>query len=81
MANMPLYPVGQRPVCLTCRKELRPNFKWIERPFNLSEEALRQWKQDNPRQFLGTYGGYGDNLFCGLGCGYQYAVHRSKKPI
>lgn len=81
MTKRALFPVGQRPRCLCCHKGLRPNFKWIERPFNLRGEALRQWKRDNPRQFLGTYGGYRDNRFCGLGCGYSFAVRNSREAI
>jgi hypothetical protein len=29
---------------------------------------------DSERRFAGKYGGYGDNTFCGLNCGYRWAV-------
>ena len=29
--------------------------------------------------WLGDFGGYGDNLFCGLKCGYKWAIRRLKK--
>lgn len=29
------------------------------------------------RVFRGTYGGYSDNFFCGLNCGYRWGIPRS----
>lgn len=81
-------PVGQRPKCLYCHKELRPVFdsnlpgwgipnspKYIPGP-SLYGDALRQWKRDHPewKTFTGKYGSYADNRFCGLNCGYGYAI-------
>jgi hypothetical protein len=73
-----LLPVGKRPKCLNCGKELRPNFHRESVPYSLygssKEQEQQAWKKAHPRQFLGTYGGYRDNRFCGLNCGYQYAL-------
>ena len=30
------------------------------------------------RKFLGTYGRYGDNLFCGLNCAYHWALRKAR---
>jgi hypothetical protein len=101
-----LKPVGQRPRCLYCQHELRPNFKRERMPLNidtgekfkvrptglganpeeqeitvtrgLTEDERKQWRKNHPPQFLGTYGGYSDNRFCGLNCGYSWAVRHSQ---
>lgn len=39
----------------------------------LTEAERKQWRKDHPAVFKGTYGGYGDNRFCGLNCGYLWA--------
>ena len=84
---MTLLPVGQRPKCFACSKELRPVFKWNPMPYTLlgggeENEKLRQaWKTLNPKQFTGKYGGYGDSRFCGLNCGYRYALYVTKATV
>jgi hypothetical protein len=79
-------PKGQRPKCLFCGKELRPVFEqhlpgwgvpsspdYIPGP-SLYGDALRAYKETHEwKTFTGRYGGYGDNRFCGLNCGYGYA--------
>ena len=77
--NSVLAPVGSRPRCLNCRKELRPNFRWNPKPFLLTVAQTAEWKKNNPRQFLGSYGAYGDDRFCNLTCGYQFAVKTTRK--
>lgn len=79
-----LKPVGQRPHCLFCDKELRPQFQTntpgsgLPGPFLWGDE-LAQWKKDHPgwKKFTGHYGGYSDDRFCGLNCGYKWAVRHS----
>lgn len=78
MTNSILLAVGSRPRCLNCSRELRPNFKWNPVPYCLSTEERKIWKKANPPEFKGTYGGYGDNRFCGLNCGYHWAVAHSR---
>jgi len=73
-----LKPVGSRPRCLHCGKELKPNFKWNPMPFRLSDEEKKAWKKANPPQFLGSYGRYKDSRFCGLNCGYDWAISHSR---
>jgi hypothetical protein len=48
----------ERPLCLACRKPLR------------AEPGYRREVHGGERRF----GGYGDGYFCGLGCGYTFAV-------
>jgi hypothetical protein len=57
---------------------LRPVYRWNPLPFGLDATAKKAWKAANPRKFLGKYGGYGDNRFYGLNCGYRYGVRVSK---
>lgn len=53
-------PVGKRPHCDQCDRELR---------------VYRYRKAGSAK----LYGTYGDNRFCGLTCGYKWALcHRSK---
>jgi hypothetical protein len=75
-------PTGQRPLCLFCRKELRPNYRNPEMPFAVygNPQAKRAWSKANPKQFKGTYGGYGDNRFCSLTCGYGWAIRHAPRP-
>lgn len=81
MQPLPLYPVGQRPQCLFCARELRPNFKWVQIPYHFDPQQRKQWRKDHPREFKGTYGSYGDNRFCGLTCGHSWAVRHSKPEL
>jgi hypothetical protein len=104
-------PVGQRPRCLFCQKELRPNYRrestplavqtgetekvrdprsygrsaaeYIDAPaIRATTDAEReQFRKDHPPQFIGTYGGYRDNRFCTLTCGYRWAVAHSKPQV
>jgi hypothetical protein len=71
---MDFKPVGQRPTCRHCGKELRPNFKFQSIPFRLSDAEKKAWRKANPRVFKGTYGPHGDNFFCSLGCAHSFAV-------
>lgn len=109
MTQPVLKPVGQRPRCLHCDRELKPNFRResmlhftvptgetvtvtettdyykgtkgertipLTRPVTSAER--KQWRKDHPPVFLGTYGSYKDNRFCGLNCGYDWAVAHSR---
>jgi len=84
--KLELKPPGQRPRCKHCNRELRPNFTspTLDMPTALygeaNSEARKQWEAEHPKQFMGTYGGYSDNLFCGLRCGYRWAVKQLTKP-
>jgi hypothetical protein len=74
-------PVGSRPRCLFCNRELRPNYGYdVERPwfYNDPDDTRRKAFERDHKIFKGTYGGYGDNRFCGLNCGYRYAVAHTK---
>lgn len=73
---MKLFPVGQRPKCRFCHKELMPQFETIPIPYELwsDEKKKAEFKAANPKRFTGDYGRYQDNRFCGLTCGWQWAV-------
>jgi len=59
-----VLPVAQRPKCRWCGSTLR----------------LFRWRAyDNHAGKDRTYGDYGDNLFCGLRCGYEYGKYRAPK--
>ena len=83
MSTLP--PTGQRPLCLSCKKELRPNFDEEPAPYAIwgdSKVSERiQWKKDHPKVWKGTYGRYGDSRFCGLSCGYSWALRHTIKPV
>jgi len=72
--------VGLRPRCLACGKELRPNYDYdIPRPWfheDYDGSKRKQFEREH-KIFKGTYGGYADNRFCGLNCGYAWAVRNS----
>jgi hypothetical protein len=75
--NMPTQkpmPVGRRPKCLACGKELKPIYEWGAGYWEGTMQQRLEWKKANPKVFSGKYGGYGDNRFCGLNCGYNYAI-------
>jgi hypothetical protein len=82
-AFAPVPPVGQRPRCLFCTRELRPNFTDPDRTstgegylawFKMTLAERKAWRKTHPKVFLGTYGTYGDSRFCGLNCGYRWAL-------
>ena len=76
--------VGQRPRCLSCRKELRPNYGYdTVRPWFAEDHDGSQRKafERDHKIFEGTYGGYGDNRFCGLNCGYRWAFNHTKAGV
>lgn len=79
-----LKPVGQRPRCLHCHAELQPRFIEMTPGYGIPGpmlwgSALKEWKKQNPgwKIFTGFYGRYKDNRFCGLNCGYDWAVAHS----
>lgn len=80
-----LPPVGQRPKCLFCARELRPNFSdprpnigsgYVEYMSQTKSER-KAWAKAHPKVFLGTYGEYTDSRFCGLRCGYKFALQHT----
>lgn len=78
-------PKGQRPHCLHCDKELAPQFTEELPGYALPGQPLfgpklEKYKKDHPewRQFTGHYGRYKDDRFCGVSCGYSYAVAHTK---
>lgn len=54
--------------------------QYVELPVTrtTTEAERKQFRKDNPPEFTGKFGGYGDNRFCGLNCGYQWAVAHTK---
>jgi len=84
---MDLFPVGSRPKCRYCSKELAPQFKTTPIPDefwnNLKGDypKRKQFRIDNPKQFTGNYGHYSDNLFCGINCGYMWAIRNAMGSI
>lgn len=54
----------ERPTCKWCGRRLRPKM--------VQDWPVGQLEATNRRQE--GWGGYGDGLFCGLRCGYQWAV-------
>jgi len=77
-------PVGSRPRCLNCNKELRPNYGYdVPRPWfgeDYDGKKAKQFEHEH-KIFKGTYGGYGDNRFCGLNCGYRWAIKHSRASV
>lgn len=53
-------PNVERPFCQYCARPLR-RYRW-RNSATLNPDGNNQW------------GGYGDNLFCGLTCGWRFAV-------
>jgi len=83
-SNLKPKPKGQRPRCLHCTKELEPQFITQALPPDLADGRRRTqrgaWLKEHPAQFVGDYGRFRDNLFCGAACGYAWAVvHAPKK--
>jgi hypothetical protein len=84
LSQRTLKPRGMRPRCLSCKRELRPNYRSPEMPFRLYSACgpeKKAWKIANPKTFKGTYGSYGDNRFCGLNCGYHWACAHAPYPL
>lgn len=66
------YPKEKRPTAVTPR----PNCLACEKP-------LRRYKQDGKTFADGTpreWGDYGDNRFCGLRCGWDWACSHASMP-
>ena len=79
---MELKPRGQRPKCLYCGKELRPNFRDDEPlpqgSYRWTAQQRTAWDRQH-KHFDGTYGRYNDSLFCGLNCGYRWAKKNARR--
>jgi hypothetical protein len=76
-------PKSQRPRCLDCTKPLEPQIIGAAAlPARLMDgrrKAEREdWEKANPPRFTGHYGRFGDDRFCGISCGYQYALRKTK---
>jgi hypothetical protein len=60
-AGAEIAPVGKRPHCEHCDRELR----------------VYRYRKAGSKKLYGTYG---DNRFCGLTCGYRWALrHQTKR--
>src|SRR5271168_3564574 len=74
-------PKGQRPHCLSCDKELEPQLIRAAMPTKLLDgrrhAERKAWEKANPVEFTGDYGRFRDNLFCGVTCGYTWAVKQN----
>jgi hypothetical protein len=74
-------PKGQRPRCLHCEKQLEPQFTQAVMPAQLKDGRRRvereTWEKSHPAQFTGYYGRFSDNCFCGVTCGYNWAISRA----
>lgn len=115
-ATIKVLPVGRRPKCRFCAKELRPNYdtettgrrserryekrdlEYVNGTYDDTRVITRAVRADDydaeqaddgrwyvvheiavkQRTFLGTYGAYKDNLFCGLRCAYRWAVRECR---
>jgi hypothetical protein len=64
MSDEKLLAMKERPRCLFCTHPLRA-YRWYG--FGGSDYA-----EDR------LYGGYGDGLFCGVDCGYRWAVQQAR---
>lgn len=83
---------AEKPICLFCGKPLRKTSQSYEGTPGAPPqdevngkkvvEVLRRkkltYQMDSERVtvWCGEWGGYGDNFFCGLNCGYGWAVMR-----
>ena len=71
-----LLPVGSRPCCFRCGKELKPHFEYDEEKPRLSEvgslDALKQWEKEH-KVFAGTYGLLHGGKFCTYLCAARWA--------
>lgn len=80
-----------RPVCKQCGKPLRPythaedaeTIEDVEHMAERGDVVTRQHLQSYCGSFVnvwrGEWGSYGDNLFCGLRCGYRYGKASAEK--
>lgn len=82
--------IHEKPTCLLCGKALRKTTYGCEVPVveqappeiygKKVVQVIRRkkltWKPgfDSLSLWCGEWGGYGDNFFCGLNCGYRWAV-------
>lgn len=46
----------------------------------MTEAEKRQFKKEHPPKFLG-YGGFKDNRFCKLNCGYDWAIAHTRPQL
>lgn len=80
------------PNCLYCGKKLLRKYHWTrgatdaEAKAKIPKEATRIQKIKPKfdghiewRYWLGEWGAYRDNYFCGLRCGYNYGVSKAKE--
>jgi hypothetical protein len=68
-----------------CAKELEPQFIETALPANLLDGRRRAereaWEKEHPKKFTGGYGRFHDNRFCGMACGYNWAIkHAGQAP-
>lgn len=86
--------MNEKPICLLCGKPLRKNTYSCEVMAGAEPPAILHGKKvletlrrksspfvtdkENLSLWCGEWGGYGDNFFCGLNCGYAWAVMRVK---
>jgi hypothetical protein len=65
------------------RQRKAPQFNTTSVPYELWQDAEKkaQFQAANPKQFTGKYGRYADNKFCGLNCGYMWAIRNAPAPI
>lgn len=45
------------------------------------DRELRPYPRRRPSSPGQLYGTYGDNRFCGLTCGWRWAIHNTRNPI
>ena len=57
-----------------------PAFEDMPETRTLTDVERREWKKEHPPEFLGTYGSFSNNRFCGLNCGYNWAINHAPKP-
>jgi hypothetical protein len=57
----------------------KPEYEEVPCYRPMTDTERRQWTREHPAKFLGVYGDFGDNRFCGLRCGYEWALAHSKE--
>lgn len=88
-------PAKHRPKCLNCGRPLRKQTHYMKlakddpdpshyengRPvLQITKRYERDYRHDRyVNVWLGDYGDYGDNVFCGITCGYWWARKQLKK--
>jgi hypothetical protein len=86
--------MSEKPICLFCGKPLRKYAHSYETvpgtpvPLQVNgkkvvqvlrrKKSIRGEKVERLSLWCGEWGDYGDNFFCGLNCGYRWAVMRVK---